>query len=102
MRGQEDPTTPAKSDTLNVFQRVLTPVWTSRRDTGQEVSPRDPTNNVDPSFAQRKGRSPACEPRSGCGSPPSSDTNAIPSLPRTAMRLPSADNPWPRRPNPSG
>jgi serine/threonine protein kinase len=44
-----------------------------------------------PSFAQRIGVSPGCEPRTGCGSPPSTETRATPSLVTTATRLPSGE-----------
>src|SRR2546430_14337342 len=88
MRGQATPTTPAKSVGLNVFHGVRAPVWTSRRETGHEVSPRRPISNVFPSLVQRKGVSPDCEPCIGCGSPPSIGTKAIPSLVTAAIRLP--------------
>src|SRR5439155_387215 len=55
MRGQATPTTPAKSVGLNVFHGVRAPVWTSRRETGHEVSPRRPISNVFPLLVQRKG-----------------------------------------------
>src|SRR6266516_4695568 len=101
MRGQATPTTPAKSVGLNVFHGVRAPVWTSRRETGHEVSPRRPISNVFPSLVQRKGVSPDCEPCIGCGSPPSIGTKAIPSLVTAATRLPSGENafaePCPKR-----
>src|SRR5579862_2871409 len=83
MRGQADPTTPAMSDTLKFFQGVLAPLSMSRRETGQEVSPRSPTSNAAPSLVQRKGRSPGLEPGNAFGSPPSSDSRASPLLPVT-------------------
>src|SRR6266702_2465893 len=94
MRGQATPTTPAKSVGLNVFHGVRAPVWTSRRETGHEVSPRRPISNVFPSLVQRKGVSPDCEPCIGCGSPPSIGTKAIPSLVTAATRLPSGEREW--------
>src|SRR5437016_12106549 len=94
MRGQATPTTPAKSVGLNVFHGVRAPVWTSRRETGHEVSPRRPISNVFPSLVQRKGVSPDCEPCIGCGSPPFIGTKAIPSLVTAATRLPSGEREW--------
>src|SRR5438128_12677617 len=91
MRGQATPTTPAKSVGLNVFHGVRAPGWTSRRETGHEVSPRRPISSAYTSRVHRQVVSPDCEPGIGSDVAPTFGTNEIPSLLMTAAGMPMGE-----------